>query len=726
MTEAVAQNSNYLSSVSVRSSLLIRALVFAICILATDGLVDLGTNPYALMACTAIGIVLGVKLSQVGIKVTGVLIIAAVSYLSIDWLLYQSASLFSPKGSFLVFSVGEHLELCTIFILAGLVSTVFFLKFKHAGTFELLTLGGIIVYLLSPHRNYHLDSPKFIAQVAWQLGLSPQAALLVMGATVIGLLLILSAFIESSPNLKVAIEDKQVTRRIRLLHSAGALVVALICLVLGKAIYARYDIAQGLTTNGVGEASSEGESPLGFHSALGSTNQPAALVRLEGDYSQNPFTPMLYMREGALSKYNGTEIVIAGPGIDADAPTISPLDIFTGIEDPALINRKSVTQSVYLLADLKNAYGIDYPVAIKQLKNPDPNRFRTAFRVYSLAPTYKLEDLEFLKIGDPRWSKEIWNHYTEQHKDPRYKELALRLTANSPAPIQKARDLLAYLSANSIYTLTPKHETKAGEDPVAPYLFGDMRGYCVHFAHATVFMLRGLGIPSRIGTGFMTDLSQSKDGHILLRMSDRHAWAEIYIQGRGWVPFDIQPEQVESAAETQVDMKLLEDLMSKLDPGEEILPKEKDEESSPDQDQSSARLPLPSLTDLAVFFAILLALALGRKVYIKYAWLLPASDTKKATRAHRGAVIGLIDVGISRLRGETWSEYHARLREVLPGRPLDTAALVELAKYSATTKGINEVKIKNALEQHKQSLASIPRWRKAIGFLNPKSILGEI
>lgn len=726
MLQTAHLKTDLLASTTVRSSLLIRALIFAVCILATDGLVDLGTNSYLLMTFTAFGIVLGAKLSQLRIKVLGVLIVAALGYLSLDWALYQLSELFSSKGSLLPFALGEHIELCAIFLLAGIVSTVSFLKYKHAGTFELGALGAVIVYLLSPHRNYHLDSPKFIAQVAWQLGLSPQAALLVMGAAVIGLLLILSAFIESSPYLKDASVNRQALRKTRILHSVGALAVALICLVLGKAIYSRYDIAQGLTTNGVGEASTEGESPLGFHSALGSTNQPAALVRLEGDYSQNPFTPMLYLRESALSKYGGTEIVIAGPGFDADAPSISPADVFTGVEDPALINRKSVTQSVYLLADLKNAYGIDYPVSIKQLKNPDPNRFRTAFRVYSLAPTYKLEELEFSKIGDSRWSKEIWNHYTEQHKDPRYKDLALKLTENSPAPIQKARDILAYLSTNSIYTLAPKHETKPGEDPVAPYLFGDMRGYCVHFAHATVFMLRGLGIPSRIGTGYMTDLSQSKDGHILLRMSDRHAWAEIFIQGRGWVPFDIQPEQVESAAETQVDMKLLEDLMGKLDPGEEILPKEKDQEESPDTDQRSLSLPLPSLLDIAVFFVILCALLLARKLYLKYAWLLPGSAIKKAIRAHRGAVVGLMDIGINRIPGETWSEYRSRLKSVLPGQPLDTVQLVELAKYCPTARGLDDFKIRAALDEHKKSLNSVPLWRKLVGFLNPSSILGGI
>jgi hypothetical protein len=715
-----------LSSPRVRVSLITRSLVFGFAILATDGLIDLGTNPYLLIGAAALGIITGAKATGMSLKTRGAIILAILTFIASHYLLREIGDTFSQNGSFKIFSLGQHLELSLIFFLLGGVSTVLFLRYRHAGTAELIILSGIIVYLLSPHRDYHLDSPQFIANLAWQLGLSPQAALLFVGSGAIAILLILSAFIESSPLVKNTFEDKSALRRARLLHALGAIGVMVICLLIGKAIYNRYDTAQGLTTNGVGESNQPGSSPLGFHSALGSTNQPAALVRLEGDYSENPFTPMLYLREGALSQFNGQEMVIAGGGFDSDVPNTPPSEVFSGTEDPDLKNRKSVTQSVYLLADQKTAYGIDYPVSIKQLKNPDPDRFKLAFRSYSLAPTFKLEELEFLKTGDSRWAAEIWEHYTRIHPDSRYKDLALKLTEDSPAPIQKARDILAYLSKNSIYTLTPKHETKPGEDPVAPYLFGDMRGYCVHFAHATAYMLRGLGIPSRIATGYMTDLSQAKDGHILLRMSDRHAWAEIYIQDKGWVPFDIQPEQVENAAETQVDMKLLEELMGKLDPGEEILPKEKDEESETNHEESSKAIPLPSAKQLAELGIAILALMIIFKIYLKYSWILPASQRRKIIRAHRSAVINLSDIGIKRYPGETWNEFKNRASTILNGDALLTANLIEILKYAPKNKEFDTTKISEALSKQNAALAQIPAFKKLLGFLNPVSALGGI
>ncbi len=708
----------------MRLSLLVRSIIFGVAILAVDGLIDLGTNPYLLILSSAFGIFIGHYLARARVAVRGGAIIAVVSLWALNILLDFSSGLLSGSGTFQIFSISQHILLSASVLLLGTFSTIAFFKFRNASTFEIIVLGGAIIFLLAPHRDYHLDSPQFVSQLAWHLGLSPQAALLICGALVLGSLLILSALLENSPFVKSEEGEKGEMLRALRNHSLGILAVVILCFSLGKFIYSRYDIAQGLTTNGVGEANQEGTSPLGFHSALGSTNQPAALVRLEGDYSQNPFTPMLYLREGALSKFNGKELVIAQAGVDTDVPNTPPAEIFSGTEDKNLTARVAVTQSIYLLADQKVAYGVDYPITIKQLKNPDPNRFRMAFRTYSLAPTYKLDEIDFSKIGDTRWSNELWNHYTEQHADPRYRDLALKLTAESPAPIQKAKNLLEYLSKNSIYTLTPKHEVKPDEDPVAPYLFGDMRGYCVHFAHATVYMLRGLGIPSRIATGYMTDLSQAKDGHILLRMSDRHAWAEIYIEEKGWVPFDIQPEQVENAAETQVDAKLLEELMGKLDPGEEILPKEKEEETESPLEESENIIPIPAARDILIALGISIVLLFAGKLYLRYAWLLPGSLPKRIYRAHRSGVLTLADLGISRNVGETWNEFQKRASGTLKGDALNTTPLLEAVKYAPKPRGISYDSVAKAMNRQQATIKNIPWWRRFLGVINPLSIFG--
>ena len=711
-------------AVALYVTLAVRSIVYTTCIFAFDGLVDFGTSSLLLSIFGILGIFVAGKISSISLSNFGALLLTVGS-----WILYSGLAaainyIAGQNGSFEAYTLLLHGQSLLLSFLFAAVTTWLFLKYKHFLTFELILLGSIAIYLLSPHRDYHLDSPKFINSIAWKLGLEPQVALIASGAFIVAVLFAISMFVEPEAGHSITHEDPTFRRQNRISSAIAAFVFAIVCLLIGKSLYGRYDIQKGLTTNGVGEASEAGTSPLGFHSALGSTNQPAALVRLEGDYSQNPYTPMLYLREGALSAFNGHELVISDPGFDPDVPNIPPSSVYTGTEDKDLKDRKEVVQSVYLLADQKTAFAIDYPMAIKQLRNPDPERFKLAFRAYSLAPTFKLEDLKYEEVGDPRWSKELWAHYTATHPDLRYRDLALRLSADAASPVEKATEIINFLSKNSIYTLTPRHETKPDDDPVAPYLFGDLRGYCVHFAHATVYMLRALEIPARIGTGFMTDLSQSKDGHILLRMSDRHAWAEVYIRGHGWIPFDTQPEQVESAAESQVDMNLLEDLMAKLDPGEEILPKENDAiDSTP---LAPHQLYIPSLKEMFVILGLVFAAFLLVKLYLHFGWILPAGLKTKLLRANRSLHLALAEIGFSRERGETAREFRARCQDTLTKDPLTLVPIVERAKYS--TLGFSfftAAEVSSNVKGSRKALNEISWWRRALGFLNPLTLFGR-
>ncbi|AEJ20424.1 transglutaminase-like domain-containing protein [Gracilinema caldarium] len=70
------------------------------------------------------------------------------------------------------------------------------------------------------------------------------------------------------------------------------------------------------------------------------------------------------------------------------------------------------------------------------------------------------------------------------------------------------------------------------------FLFEEKQGYCLHFASAFVVLLRQLGIPARIVEGFRVQLDGR--GRDLIRGTDAHAWAEIYIGGV-WLRFDPTP-----------------------------------------------------------------------------------------------------------------------------------------------------------------------------------------
>jgi hypothetical protein len=73
------------------------------------------------------------------------------------------------------------------------------------------------------------------------------------------------------------------------------------------------------------------------------------------------------------------------------------------------------------------------------------------------------------------------------------------------------------------------------------FLFDAKKGYCEQFATAEVMMLRGLGIPARLATGYSTGDYDPILDQSIVREHDAHAWVEVWFQNHGWVPFDPTP-----------------------------------------------------------------------------------------------------------------------------------------------------------------------------------------
>jgi transglutaminase-like putative cysteine protease len=125
------------------------------------------------------------------------------------------------------------------------------------------------------------------------------------------------------------------------------------------------------------------------------------------------------------------------------------------------------------------------------------------------------------------------------HLDPRIGELARTLTAGVPTDFERTRSVERRLRTDYGYTLElPNHEIA---DPLADFLFTRKKGYCEYFASAMTVMLRTLGIPARLATGFQTGVYNPLSELWLVRASDAHTWVEAWIPGRGWTTFDPTP-----------------------------------------------------------------------------------------------------------------------------------------------------------------------------------------
>ena len=76
--------------------------------------------------------------------------------------------------------------------------------------------------------------------------------------------------------------------------------------------------------------------------------------------------------------------------------------------------------------------------------------------------------------------------------------------------------------------------------PIEDFLFNTKKGYCEHYASSMVLMLRSLGIPSRVVTGFYGGEKNEYGAYLIVRKSNAHSWVEALTDGR-WKRFDPTP-----------------------------------------------------------------------------------------------------------------------------------------------------------------------------------------
>ncbi|WP_162232488.1 DUF4129 domain-containing transglutaminase family protein [Methylogaea oryzae] len=113
---------------------------------------------------------------------------------------------------------------------------------------------------------------------------------------------------------------------------------------------------------------------------------------------------------------------------------------------------------------------------------------------------------------------------------------------------------MAYFHDNDFhYTLHPPLLT---ERPVERFLLETRRGFCEHYATSFAVLMRLAGIPARVVTGYQGGLWNDVGEFLEVRQSDAHAWAEVWLNGSGWVRVDptaaVAPERVERPVVAEV------------------------------------------------------------------------------------------------------------------------------------------------------------------------------
>ncbi len=161
------------------------------------------------------------------------------------------------------------------------------------------------------------------------------------------------------------------------------------------------------------------------------------------------------------------------------------------------------------------------------------------YQVYSRVDPPFRESREEDEIVDPLPAPVRKLYLQLPRLDPRIPELAHNVAGADRSPGAAARHVETYLRTHYGYTLELPPVEPA--DPLSFFLFHRKKGHCEYFASAMAVMLRTLGIPSRMVTGFQSGIYNPISGSQLIRTSDAHSWVEAWLPNRGWTTFDPTP-----------------------------------------------------------------------------------------------------------------------------------------------------------------------------------------
>ena len=250
-----------------------------------------------------------------------------------------------------------------------------------------------------------------------------------------------------------------------------------------------------------------------------------------------------YWRVLVLSNFNGRTWAASTP-IDHRRLARSEIEYRGAPYRYTITMEPTQQQFLYALEMPRDVTGVEQ-VRVgrhQQLWHVTPIEQRLAYTVDSYTE-YVLQST--MSRGRRGWYLDI-----PEEGNQRSAELATEMRSASRSDDEFVDSVLRFFNEQAFfYTLEPP---PLGNNPIDRFLFDTRRGFCEHYASAFTYMMRAAGIPARVVVGFQGGEINPLGGHMVVRMSDAHAWSEVWIEGKGWLRVDptaaVAPERIEYSA----------------------------------------------------------------------------------------------------------------------------------------------------------------------------------
>ncbi len=203
--------------------------------------------------------------------------------------------------------------------------------------------------------------------------------------------------------------------------------------------------------------------------------------------------------------------------------------------------------------DRKWLFALDLPARVPSLPGGAwmrPDYQLVAENKVTDVQRYRLESYTRYNTGPlPDALRHLALHLPGDNSNPATRQLARQWHNAGLTPQAIIRHALDYFRDNAFY-YSRRPPPLPGRDPVDRFLFDTRRGFCEHYAASFVTLMRAAGLPSRVVTGYQGGEVNPLGNYLIVRQSDAHAWAEVWLTGQGWVRIDptavIPAERVET------------------------------------------------------------------------------------------------------------------------------------------------------------------------------------